>query len=275
MRLFVAAGFLALAGASGACAALDGLADYRECAGACVDTNTNGEPGDGSSVQTPLDSGEMLDDGTAPPAEAAPTDDETGGGSDANLNDVSSPPHDSGGADAPPPPAEAGIDAGFDAKPPMESGPPPMTGATCGPRGTGTRCSTGQTCCANLAANTNACATSCPANASLSCATASDCPSSAAICCAQATFTIDSAGDLPPKCAVAAFSASCASSCNDVAPTSCTYIGTIRLCSHDADCQSDSANGLAGGQCWNFNSAPESWCTSAAVGTTGGGMHLP
>jgi hypothetical protein len=235
-----------------------------------MDTNTNVEPGDASSVQTPLDSGETLEDSTMPPAEAAPTDDEAGS-VDANLNDVSYPPHDSGGADAPPPPAEAGIDA----TPPMDAGPPPMTGATCGPKGTSMRCRTGQTCCANLAAQTNACATTCPSNASLSCATASDCPSSAAICCAQASFTIDSAGDLPPKCAVAAFSASCASSCNDVAPTSCTYIGMIRLCSHDADCQSDSTNGLAGGQCWNFNGAPESWCTSAAVGNTGGGVHLP
>src|ERR1019366_9658425 len=111
MRLFVAAGFLALAGASGACAALDVLAYYRECAGACVDTNTNGEPGDGSSVQTPSDSGETLEDGTAPPAEAAPTDDESGGGGGANLGDVSYPPHDSGGADPPPPPAGAGSDA--------------------------------------------------------------------------------------------------------------------------------------------------------------------
>jgi hypothetical protein len=60
-----------------------------------------------------------------------------------------------------------------------------------------------------------------------------------------------------------------------VAPTSCAFIGTVRLCAHDADCQSDAVNPLAGGQCWNFNGAPESWCTSLAVGTAGGGVHVP
>jgi hypothetical protein len=78
---------------------------------------------------------------------------------------------------------------------------------------------------------------------------------------------------------VAAFSASCASTCNDSPPASgCTFTGIVRLCTHDGDCGSDTANPLGSGpanQCWNYDGAPESWCTSATVGGLGGGVHQP
>jgi hypothetical protein len=269
MRLFAAAGLLtciALAGTSGACAALDGLSDYQECGGACADTK--GGSGDGSSTaEIPMDSGESTPDGTAPVEEATTADDEAGGEADVGLPDASSS-HEAGARVG-----DSGIDAPVDAG--MAAAPPPMTGATCGPVGTSNRCASSQACCESLTSQTNACAATCASNATLGCVTPSDCPSSAPLCCAQATFTIDSAGDLPPKCAVASFSAACATACNDAPPQSCTFLGTLRLCHDDADCQSDSNNPLAGGQCWNFNKAPQSWCTSAAVGNVGGGVHQP
>jgi hypothetical protein len=161
-------------------------------------------------------------------------------------------------------------DAGSDAGP---------AGPTCGPKGTSFQCNSNQVCCANLSTQTNACAATCAANASLSCTTASDCPQSTPICCAQATSTPDSKNDPSPKCTTTALSASCASTCNDSPPAAgCTFTGTIRLCSHDTDCQSDTANPLALGlanQCWNYNGAPESWCTNAAAGNGGGGVHQP
>jgi hypothetical protein len=71
-------------------------------------------------------------------------------------------------------------------------------------------------------------------------------------------------------CVATQFSAACAATCADVPPSSgCTFIGTVRLCTHDADCQSD---GLSN-QCWNYNNAPESWCTNATAGSLGGGVH--
>jgi hypothetical protein len=269
MRVFVAAGILALVGASGACAALDGLGDYQECVNTCADTSAGSNDAD-SHVVLPTESGESTDDSAAPVEEETPppADDEAGGGGDANFNDVSTPRDAE--ADAPGHVVEAGPDAPFDSG--MEAAPPPMTGATCGPKGTSVRCYANQTCCANLSAQTNACASSCPSNASLSCATASDCPSSTPICCANVTFTADSQNDPPPKCAVTTFTATCASSCLDVPPASCTLLdGTIRLCTHDADCASDPLSP----QCWNYNNAPESWCTSQAAGQAGGGVHQP
>jgi hypothetical protein len=71
---------------------------------------------------------------------------------------------------------------------------------------------------------------------------------------------------------VTMFTAACAGSCLDVPPSSCTLLdGTIRLCTHDADCASDPLSP----QCWNYNNAPESWCTSQAAGQGGGGVHQP
>jgi hypothetical protein len=271
MRLALTAGFFAMAGALGACALLSGLADYRECVGDCADTTSN--PTDGTRVEVPMESGNSLDDGPSLPEGASELED-VGAPPEAGFVDVTLPVD--AGSDAPAPPFDAqtdGSDAGVD------TGPPPPPGATCGPKGTTVRCTASQICCANLSAQTNACAATCAMNASLSCATASDCPSSAPICCAQATFTIDSKNDPPPVCAVAAFSAACAKTCTDSPPANgCTFIGTLRLCSHDTDCASDTANPLGTGlanQCWNYNGAPESWCTSAAVGSVGGGVHQP
>jgi hypothetical protein len=270
MRLALAAGFIALAGAIEACAVLAGLTDYRECVGDCVDATPN--PIDATRVEPPIESGTLMDDG--PSLVDVPfVPEETGVPAEAGFIDVTLPADS--GSDAPAPPFDAGGN-GFDAGSDTGSGPP---GATCGPKGTTVRCAANQICCANLSNQTNACAATCAMNASLSCATASDCPSSAPICCAQATFTIDSKNDPPPRCAVTAFSAACATTCNDLPPANgCTFSGTLRLCSHDTDCASDIANPLGTGlanQCWNYNAAPESWCTSAYVGGVGGGVHQP
>jgi hypothetical protein len=43
----------------------------------------------------------------------------------------------------------------------------------------------------------------------------------------------------------------------------------VRLCSHDKDCASDTANS----GCYNFNSAPVSWCSAALAGLEG--VHQP
>ena len=150
---------------------------------------------------------------------------------------------------------------------------------SCGPLASRSKCSVNQVCCANLPAQTNACssASSCAANSTLACSTASDCPSSAPICCAKMTFVTDAANDLPPKCTATGLSASCASSCNDSPPadaTTCTFppsggSGLARLCSHDADCTSDTANN----GCYNFNGTPVSWCSAALTGLEG--VHQP
>jgi hypothetical protein len=256
------------------CAAVDGLNDYEECSGACTESG-NGSSGGEGTAPAPGDDATATSHATPPPeddAEAtAPgeTSSPPGAGDDASA---SAP--DAGSPQAP---MDATTDAGLIDAPVEEEAEasPPGTGPTCGPRGATTRCNANQVCCGNLAAQTNACASSCAAGATLGCLTASDCPGSAPICCAQVMLAIDSAGDLPPKCLATQFSASCASACVDTAPTSCTYIGNVRLCSHDADCASDSTNPLAGGQCWNFNNAPESWCSSATIGAAGGGVHLP
>jgi hypothetical protein len=271
-----------LAGTTGACAALSGLTDYQECAADCAGAIAD----DASPIETPMDSGDLMEVDTTPVDDGSPQEEEATLSADANFVDVAvldsawdapaqppetgSPRLDAGNDAA----NDAGRDASIDA--PSEVGPPPATG---GPKGTTFRCNANQVCCASLAAQTNACAATCAANASLSCTTASDCPQSTPICCAQATFTPDSKNDPSPMCVATAFYASCASTCNDSPPASgCTFIGTIRLCTHDTDCQSDTANpdalGLAN-QCWNYNSAPESWCTNAGVGNLGGGVHQP
>lgn len=284
MRLSEAAWFVTLAGAAGACAALSGLTNYQECERECADVTT--ATIDGSSVGS-IDSGNSVEDSAAP-AEESSRQGQDVRGPDADFADALVPldsgsdsiarSFDSGsqgldsGSDAE---FDAGKDAWFDAG--TDAGPPTMTGATCGPRGATSRCNADQVCCANLAAQTNACAATCAANASLSCTTASDCPQSAPICCAQATLTPDSKNDPSPQCVATAFSASCTVTCNDNPPANgCTFSGTIRLCVHGADCQTDTADPLGAGlanQCWNYNGAPESWCTNATVGALGGGVQ--
>ncbi len=228
-------------------------------------------PIDGARVEVPIDGGSREEDLAEPDREASGGDD--AGGPVEDVGDAV--PSVDSGVDAPPPleAGTGGVDAG------NEAGPPPASGPTCGPRGTTMKCDASQVCCANPAAQTNACAATCAMNATLSCMTASDCPSSAPICCAHAAFTPDSKNDPPPVCLATAFSASCAATCNDSPPASgCTFSGTVRLCGHDADCKSDTANPLGAGsanQCWNYNGAPESWCTSSTVGNVGGGVHQP
>jgi hypothetical protein len=92
------------------------------------------------------------------------------------------------------------------------------------------------------------------------------------------TLVADAANDLPPKCTATALYASCAASCNDAPPadwTTCKYpasgTGTVRLCSHDSDCTSDTAT--VGGGCYNFSGAPVSWCSTALAGIEG--VHQP
>ena len=175
----------------------------------------------------------------------------------------------SGGSTAPFDAGSDGLEAGRDA------GPAPPIGPTCGPRGATVRCYASQVCCENLAAQTNSCSASCASNATLPCSTASDCPTSAPICCAEMTLVPDSMNDLPPKCANTALFASCAASCNDNPPsdaTTCKYpasgtTGMVRLCSHNADCASDTAT--TGGGCFDFNGAPVAWCSTALTGLQG------
>jgi Cellulose binding domain len=151
----------------------------------------------------------------------------------------------------------------------------PGSVTSCGSLTSRIKCSANQVCCATLPAQTNACSSpsACPATTTLACSTASDCPSSAPICCAKMTLVTDAANDLPPKCTATGLAASCASSCNDSPPAnslSCTYppsggTGLVRLCSHDADCTSDTANN----GCYNFNGAAVSWCSSSVAGLPG------
>jgi len=271
MRTWVGAGMVALvAAATGACASLAGLGDYGECAGAC---GAAGDRGDDMHVDVPDDSSTPSSDDGASPGERGVTPGE-------GPDDASSETADATSADGPSQDGRTqseaqsdarvgtGMDAWVDAA--SEASAPPMTGSTCGPRGTTTRCGAGQVCCATLATQTNSCAASCASNATLGCTSASDCPQSAPICCANAALTNDAQNDPPPKCAVAAFSSACATSCLDVPPQSCVFLGILRLCSRDADCQGDVAN-----QCWNYNGAPESWCSVPAVAMVGGGVHQP
>jgi|HubBroStandDraft_6_1064221.scaffolds.fasta_scaffold252531_1 hypothetical protein len=265
--------------ASGACAALSGLSEYRECSDDCSDGDTN--PRDGAQ---------------GAPAEASTSYGEAGGGQPVDVGDVAAFPPDSASEDEEPADAwttnegmDAAADAGADEATDAAigvgtdaatdagaaTGPPPSTGATCGPLGTTVRCNADQVCCANLSAQTNSCVapSSCSSNASLSCTTASDCPASAPICCAHVTLT----GGTAPACTASAYYASCESTCSDNPPADgCIFTGIVRLCSHDSDCRSDTANPLNLGvanECWNYNSDPESFCTSAVVGESSGGVH--
>ena len=274
MRFFGAAGFVVLTAAGASCAAVSGLDDYGTCTGDCA--------GGSSSPTTLLDASATLDSSNpaTPDASTSPEDGAAFGDAsepdegselvDAGLDGPGVAPADAQTVDVASPP----VDAGPDAAPVVDAG---GVGPVCGPLTLRAPCSKNQVCCANLATQTNACSApaSCASNTTLSCSTAADCPGSAPICCAQMTLAPDLFNDPPPKCTLTALSASCAASCNDNPPSipSCMYppsgmAGTIRLCSHAADCASDTAL-LGVGGCYNFNSAPVSWCSTAAAGVEG------
>jgi hypothetical protein len=270
---------LTAAGAS--CAQLSGIADYavcdNDCRGSSSGASTTGHD-DAQSSEEPQpadDAPAGQEDTTESPVDA--TDDRSMG--ETNLIDGSfdaaMPPPADARADVSSPP-EAGPDV---APPPVDAG----LGPYCGPVGNRTRCSGSQVCCGNLTTQTNSCLapSSCAPNATLNCSSATECPSSAPICCAQLALVADPNNDLPPKCVATTLTASCvsASSCNDAPPSNglaCKYpttgnTGMVRLCNHDSDCTTDPAT--IGGGCYNFNSAPISWCATAAAGSLG--VHQP
>jgi hypothetical protein len=275
VRFFGAAGCAVLAVASASCAAVAGLGDYSECTDDCEgESRSPSKLLDASQVpdEPVVDAAATTDDLSAPSDDAA----EEGQGSappDAELEASPAP------VDAHADVASSPVDAAPDSVAPVvDSGP--GAGPSCGPLASRSRCNGNQVCCANLAAQTNTCSApaSCASNATLACATASDCPASAPICCAQMTLAPDALNDLPPKCTATGLTASCAASCSDNPPsdpTTCKYppsgTGTVRLCSHDADCTSDTA--VIGGGCYNFNGAPVSWCSTSLAGVEG--THQP
>jgi hypothetical protein len=277
VRFFGAAGFVVLTAAGASCAAVSGLDDYGTCTGDCAG---------GSSSSTTAPDASTNPDSSSPATSDASTSDEDGA---AASGDASEGQPDEGselgdaGIDGPgvAPPADAQtedvasppVDAGPDASPVVDAG---GVGPVCGPLLLRAACSNSQVCCANLATQTNACSApaSCASNVTLSCSTAADCPGSAPICCARMTLGPDALNDLPPKCMLTSLSASCATSCSDSPPsdpTTCKYpssgTGIIRLCSHAADCASDTA--LLGVGCYNFNGAPVSWCSTSLAGVEG------
>jgi hypothetical protein len=275
VRFLGAAGCAILAVASASCAGLAGLGDYSECTDDCEGTSR--------SPSKLLDASQAPDE---PAADApAPTDDLSAPSDDANEDrdgsvvpdaelEASSAPLDAH-SDVASPPMDAAPDS---VAPVVDSGP--GAGPSCGSLASRSRCNGNQVCCANPAAQTNTCtaSASCASNATLACETASDCPASAPICCAQMTLVPDAQNDLPPKCTATGLAASCAASCSDNPPsdpTTCKYppsgTGTVRLCSHDADCTSDPA--VIGGGCYNFNGAPVAWCSTSLAGVEG--THQP
>ncbi len=256
----------ALLATNGACAALSGLGDYEECSGTCEDaTPLPSDASLGRDGQVRRDATGTTADVSSPPEEVSmlpPPPDAEGEDVEAEAGDVMQP--EAGPDVVEPPPVDGGGDADAVAAPP-DAG----LGATCGPKGTTNRCTGSQVCCADLSTRTNTCqSSSCPTDATIGCAVPTDCPGSAAICCANLTL----AGGTLPNCTVSAFSASCKATCADNAPAAgCTFTGIVRLCAHDKDCTGDS-NGM---MCYNFESAPESWCTTMAIGELGGGTHVP
>ncbi len=277
MRFSGAAGLTALTLVGASCAAISGLDGYGVCTDNCDETSRG--PSSVADAEVGADAPAIPDETTVEDSYVSSGDvteglpDEGTEAVDTGLADVGAPPADAHPGDATPPPV---VDSGVDSTAPVVDAGVPGQGPTCGPLSSRTRCSSNQVCCANLAAQTNACtaSASCASIATLQCATASDCPSSTPICCAQMTLVADATMDLPPKCTATRLSASCASSCNDVPPsdgTNCKYpstgTGTVRLCSHNADCTSDTA--AAGGGCYNFNGAPISWCSPLPAGLEG------
>jgi len=270
MRLAAMVGLGGFVATMGACAALSGLGDYEECAGTCDDAAP--QPPDSSTGRDVLvppqgETGAMTMDVVSPPEgdSMSPVPDAEDEGADGESADVSTPVE--AGPDVvspPPPPVDAGNDADAVASPP-DAG----LGATCGARGTSNRCTGSQICCADLSTQTNACTTSsCNSDATIGCAVPSDCSGSTPLCCAHMTL-----GGTFPTCKVSLFSSSCAATCADSPPMDlCVYNnGIIRLCAHDKDCNSDSAKP----SCYNFQNAPESWCTTTAIGGAAGATHEP
>jgi hypothetical protein len=278
VRFFGTAGFAILTvTVSASCAAVSGLDGYGECTSDCGDASRGPSvvPDASDTADSSTTSQDTSVEETSAPvgdaSEALPEEGTQVG--DTGLDGQGEPPPvDANAGDVVVPPVDAGVDA---VAPVPDAGV--GGGPTCGPLASRFRCNANQVCCASLAAQTNACepSASCNANATLQCSTASDCPTSKPICCAQMSLVTDSMGDLPPKCVATALSASCASSCNDISPpssaASCAYTGTVRLCSHDADCSSSAVAGGAG--CYNFNGAPVSWCSTSLAGLEG--THEP
>ncbi len=255
-------GLGALVATAGACVALSGIGDYGTCTDTCDDAaptapmhdvsipDVKAAPDDtsSSSMDVSVPTEEVSE--PPPPSEAGPDD---AAPEDA---DVSVPPMDSSPDVARPP-----VDSGSDADAAKDAG----LGSTCGPLGTSNHCGGSQVCCANLSTQMNACAASCNANATIGCTVPTDCPSSAPICCAHMTL-----GGTYPACTVSLFSSTCASTCADAPPADlCLFTnGIIRLCAHDKDCMSDTAN-MA---CYQFEGAPEAWCTTMAIGGAASGV---
>ena len=259
MRALAMVGLGALVATAGACVALSGIGDYGTCTDTCDDAAPTGQAHDVSipdvmaskeTSSTSMDVTGPMDDVTEPPPPEAGPDDAS-----SDAADVSLPPMDSGPDVRPP------VDSGSDADAAKDAG----LGSSCGPLGTSTRCSGSEVCCATLSTQMNACAASCNANATIGCAVPSDCPSSAPLCCAHMTL-----GGVFPACTVSLFASTCASTCADAPPGDlCTFTnGTIRLCAHDKDCMADTANPA----CYQFQGAPEAWCTTTTIGGVAGGV---
>jgi hypothetical protein len=254
MRALAAVGIGALIATLGACVALSGIGDYTACGDAC---------GDGDGAPPELDVS-VRDSGTPTPDRTIP---EAGPPSD----DSAAPPAPDGGIDASPPDGSAPADSGPDVLPPpvdaapdADAGPPDAgLGPHCGDAGTSTRCTAGQACCVTPATQRNACASSCTAADTLGCSIPSDCPAGTT-CCAHLQLT----GALPP-CGLTSFSSTCAATCAESVPSSCASAAVVRLCVRDSDCTSDTANPM----CFNFNSAPVSWCELSASATWGYGVE--
>jgi hypothetical protein len=233
---------------------LSGLDAYHDCAEPCGadDGMASGRPVSEEATTAPADAASPGQDVSTP---------WTSGDGDAGDEEV---------ADGPLPLSDSGLDVALpDALPDAEAGveaslPDAGVGPICGPLGTLTRCTGAQVCCANPSNETNSCAAACSTDATLRCSVPSDCPAAAPLCCAHLSLT----GTLPP-CTATSFSSVCAATCADSPPTSCSFTGTIRLCAHDSDCASDSANPL----CYNFNNAPTSWCTTSSTAALASGKE--
>ena len=251
-------GLGAIVATAGACVALSGIGDYAACGDTCDDAAPPPHDASIHDVKPPPEEATSHVDVTMPFEDVSMPPTPEASPSDAGPEDVSDAPMDAG--DARPPDAGSDADAG---KPP-EAGPP--AGPTCGTKGTTTHCTASESCCQTLTTQTNACSSSActSGQGTLGCQVPADCPASKPICCGTMTLT-----GLAVPCGVTAFATTCASSCADNPPTSCTFNGTVRLCTKDSDCTSDPT---AMSMCFNFQSAPVSWCQTAAGAAIGNGV---
>jgi hypothetical protein len=256
MRALALVGVGALVATMGACVALSGISDYAACSDTCGDGDGAPPVEDVSirDVRMPTKDATMTPEVRPPPEDTSNPEVREAGVDDAGPSEAAAP-MDSG-PEVLPPPSDAGPD--------VVVGPPDAgLGAHCGDSGTTTRCTGSQVCCANLTTERNACASSCVATATIGCSIPSDCPAGTT-CCGHMQLT----GALPP-CALTSFSTACAATCTESPPTSCASAGVVRMCVHDSDCMSDTANPV----CFNFNGAPTSWCETAAAGAAGLGVE--